>query len=42
MIVLQLLIVAAVDVFLFRGLLTNGIAPIERPWRFDLPQWIGN
>ena len=42
MIVLQLLIVAAVDVFLFRGLLTNSIAPIERPWRFDLPQWIGN
>ena len=21
---------------------TNSIAPIERPWRFDLPQWIGN
>jgi peptidoglycan/LPS O-acetylase OafA/YrhL len=42
MIVLQLLIVAAVDVFLFRGLLTSSIAPIERPWRFDLQQWFGN
>ena len=42
MLVLQVAIVAAIDVFLFRGLLTNSIAPIERPWRFDLPQWIGN
>ena len=42
MLVLQVAIMAAIDVFLFRGLLTNSIAPIERPWGFDLPQWIGN
>ena len=42
MLVLQVAIVSAIDVFLFRGLLTNSIAPIEHPWRFDLPQWIGN
>ena len=42
MLVLQVVIVWAVDVFLFRGLLTSSIAPIERPWRFDLQQWFGN
>ena len=42
MLVLQVAIVAAIDVFLSRGLLTSSIAPIERPWQFDLPQWIGN
>ena len=31
MLVLQVAIVFAIDVFLFRGLLTNSIAPIERP-----------
>jgi peptidoglycan/LPS O-acetylase OafA/YrhL len=42
MLVLQLVIVFAIDVALFPALLTGSIAPIERPWTFSSSQWLGN
>jgi peptidoglycan/LPS O-acetylase OafA/YrhL len=42
MLALQAGIILAVDVFLVPGLLTDSPAPIERPWLFSAPQWLGN
>jgi peptidoglycan/LPS O-acetylase OafA/YrhL len=42
MIALQAGILLGLDVVLVPGLLTQSPAPIERPWLFSVPQWLGN
>lgn len=42
MIALQVVLLIAIDVAIFPGILTGSIAPIERPWDFEPAQWLGN
>lgn len=42
MLVLQALLVLAIDVLLLPGLLAASVAPIERPWELSGAQWLGN
>lgn len=41
-ILVQVATVFALDAIIRPGMLTNSVAPIERPWEFTPIQWLGN